>query len=346
MYLLAYAVPLLITGRLGDRVGPRTMYLVGLSIFTLSSLWCGLSDSIEMLIIARVVQGLGASAMTPQTMTTITRLFPGEKRGPAMAIWGATAGVAILAGPLLGGVLTDLAGWEWIFFVNVPVGLVGWLLAWRYVPRFAIRAHSFDWIGVVLSAVSMFLLVFGIQEGEHYDWGRITDDLTVLGVHTHLPVSVPGLVVAGVIGFALFIGWQAINRREPLVPLGVFADRNFTVANIGIAMMGFATTSFNLPLTLFLQLARGLSPTETALLFVPMAVMSFLMARPVGRLVGRVDPRFLAMVGFALSAVAMVAYLPLMHADVPIGWLLLPSALTGFANSLVWSPLSFNATYR
>ena len=345
-YLLAYAVPMLITGRLGDRVGPRTMYLVGLSIFTLSSLWCGLSDSIEMLIIARVVQGLGASAMTPQTMTTITRLFPGEKRGPAMAIWGATAGVAILAGPLLGGVLTDLAGWEWIFFVNVPVGLVGWVLAWRYVPRFAIRAHSFDWIGVVLSAVSMFLLVFGIQEGERYDWGRITDDLTVFGMHTRLPVSVPGLVISGVIGFAGFIGWQAVNRREPLVPLGVFADRNFTVANIGIAMMGFATTSFNLPLTLYLQLARGLSPTETALLFVPMAVMSFLMARPVGRLVGRVDPRFLAMVGFALSAVAMAAYLPLMHTDVPLGWLLLPSALTGFANSLVWSPLSFNATYN
>lgn len=346
-YLLAYAVPLLITGRLGDRLGPRTMYLFGLTVFTLSSLWCGLSTSIEMLIIARVVQGLGASAMTPQTMTTITRLFPGEKRGPAMAIWGATAGIAILVGPLLGGVLTDLAGWEWIFIVNVPVGLVGWILAWRYVPRLPIRTHSFDWLGVVLSAVSMFLLVFGIQEGEEYGWGTITDNLTLYGWQTHLPITVPGLIIAGIIGFAAFLGWQALNRRrEPLVPLTLFTDRNFSVANIGITTMGFATISFNLPLTLYLQLARGLSPTQTALLFIPMAVVSFAMARPVGKLVGRRDPRFLAMAGFVVSALAMLAYIPLLHVDIPVAWLLLPSALTGFGNSLVWSPLSFNATYN
>ena len=136
-YLLAYAVPVLITGRLGDRFGPRRIYLIGLSVFTLASLWCGLTETVEALILARVVQGLGAAMMTPQTMAVITRIFPADRRGQAMALWGATAGVATLVGPILGGVLVDGLGWEWIFFINIPVGVVasclpgGWCRASR-----------------------------------------------------------------------------------------------------------------------------------------------------------------------------------------------------------------------
>src|SRR5690349_20377007 len=128
-YLLAYAVPVLITGRLGDTIGPKWMYLAGLALFTAASLWCGLSDSIEMLTAARVVQGIGAAMITPQTMAVITRIFPAERRGKAMALWGATAGVATLVGPILGGVLVDGLGWEWIFFINIPVGVLGLFLA-------------------------------------------------------------------------------------------------------------------------------------------------------------------------------------------------------------------------
>ena len=133
-YLLAYAVPVLITGRLGDRVGPKKIYLVGLTVFTLASLWCGLTSTVEMLIVARVAQGVGASLMTPQTMAVITRIFPATERGRAMALWGATAGVATLVGPILGGVLVDALGWEWIFFINIPVGLVGLVLAAGWCP--------------------------------------------------------------------------------------------------------------------------------------------------------------------------------------------------------------------
>ena len=195
-YLLAYAVPLLVTGRLGDRFGPKWIYLIGLSVFTLSSLWCGLTDSLGGLIVARVVQGLGASMMTPQTMSVITRTFPAANRGSAMALWGATAGVATLVGPIIGGVLVDTAGWEWIFFINVPIGIVGLVLAWRLVPVLETHSHSFDWIGVALSATGMFLLTFGIQEGETYDWGHIT------GI-----VSVPALIAFGVVVLALFVEW-------------------------------------------------------------------------------------------------------------------------------------------
>ena len=169
-YLLAYAVPLLITGRLGDRFGPKRIYLIGLAIFTLASLGCGLSGSLEMLIVFRAVQGLGASLMTPQTMAVITRTFPANRRGAAMGLWGATSGVAMLVGPLAGGLLVDGFGWEWIFFINLPVGVVGFVLAWILVPNLEQHEHRFDILGVFLSAIGLFLIVFGLQEGEKFDW--------------------------------------------------------------------------------------------------------------------------------------------------------------------------------
>jgi len=132
-YLLAYAVPLLITGRLGDQFGPKNVYLLGLVVFTGASVWCGLTGSIDGLIIARVFQGLGAALITPQTMTVITRVFPAAQRGTAMGVWGAVAGVATLVGPVLGGVLVDALGWEWIFFINLPVGIIALAVAWKWV---------------------------------------------------------------------------------------------------------------------------------------------------------------------------------------------------------------------
>src|ERR1700749_1496695 len=140
-YLLAYAVPLLVAGRLGDRFGPKNLYLLGLAIFTAASLWCGLSGTIGMLIAARGVQGIGAGVPTPQTLSVITRIFPPERRGMAMSVWGATAGVATLVGPLAGGVLVDGLGWKWIFFINVPIGLAGLALAFLLVPVLPTQTH-------------------------------------------------------------------------------------------------------------------------------------------------------------------------------------------------------------
>ena len=169
-YLLAYAVPLLIAGRLGDRFGPKNLYLAGLAVFTVASLWCGLSGSISMLIAARVLQGVGAALLTPQTLSTITRIFPPNRRGVAMSVWGATAGVATLVGPLAGGVLVDTLGWQWIFIVNVPIGVIGLALAVWLIPVLPTENHRFDILGVVLSGLGMFLIVFGLQEGQSHDW--------------------------------------------------------------------------------------------------------------------------------------------------------------------------------
>jgi EmrB/QacA subfamily drug resistance transporter len=332
-YLLAYAVPLLITGRLGDRFGPKKLYLLGLVVFTLASLWCGLATDVETLIAARVLQGLGAAVMTPQTMAVITRIFPPDRRGAAMAIWGATAGMATLVGPILGGVLVDGLGWEWIFFINVPIGVVGFILALRNVPALSTHPHRFDIPGVLLSAAGLFLLVFGIQEGETYNWGTITG-----------PISVWSLIIAGLVVLAAFVAWQRFNKGEPLLPLGLFRDRNFSLANLGITMVGFTVTSFGLPLIFYYQMVRGLTPTQSALLMVPMALISGGMAPVVGKIVDRVNPKYLAAAGLTLMAVALVWNGLLMQPDTPILLFLLPSAVLGFANAGIWAPLSTTAT--
>ncbi|MDJ0392386.1 DHA2 family efflux MFS transporter permease subunit [Rhodococcus sp. G-MC3] len=327
-YLLAYAVPLLVTGRLGDRFGPRNLYIAGLVVFTLASAWCGLSGSIEMLIAARAVQGIGAAMITPQTMAVITRVFPAEKRGTAMGAWGAVAGVATLVGPILGGVLVDSLGWEWIFFINLPVGVVAIVLALKFVPVLPTNEHKFDIPGVVLSAVGLFCVVFGIQEGQKYDWdGRIWS-----------------LIIAGVIVFAVFLYWQAKNKNEPLVPLALFRDRNFSISNVGIAAMGFAMSGMLLPVMFYAQSVTGLSPTRSALLFVPMAVLTGALAPNVGKLVDRMHPRYIAGSGLFLLAVALLAFAAVMTPTTAIWKLLLPVALMGVANALIWSPLAATAT--
>jgi EmrB/QacA subfamily drug resistance transporter len=286
-----------------------------------------------MLVVARIVQGLGASLMTPQTMAVITRTFPAATRGQAMALWGATAGVAILVGPLLGGLLVDGPGWEWIFFINVPVGVVAFALAWRLVPRLETHSHSFDWVGVALSAIGMFLLVFGIQEGETYDWGTITGIL-----------SVPLLIVAGVVVFAAFVVWQSRVRREPLVPLGLFRDRNFSLSNLAITSVGFAITAMAFPFMLYAQVVRGLSPTKSALLLVPMAVLSALLAPFVGRLTDRAHPRNITAFGLAMSSVSLFWLSRVTTVDSRTWELLLPMALMGIANAFMWAPLAATAT--
>src|ERR1700757_1136928 len=159
-YLLGQAVVLLVAGRLGDRFGPKNLYLAGLVVFTAASLWCGLSSGAGMLIAARVVQGVGAGVLTPQTLSMITRIFPAPRRGVAASLWGATAGVATLVGPLAGGALVGL-GWQWIFFVHIPLGIVGLALAVWLVPELPTQAHRFDVVGLALSGVGMFAIVFG-----------------------------------------------------------------------------------------------------------------------------------------------------------------------------------------
>ena len=215
----------------------------------------------------------------------------------------------------------------------MPVGIAGFILALRYVPSLTTHPHKFDIPGVLLSAVGLFLLVFGIQEGETYNWGTITG-----------PITVWGLIIAGLAVLAGFVLWQRFNKGEPLLPLSLFKDRNFSLANLGITMVGFTVTSFGLPLIFYYQMVRGLTPTQSALLMVPMALISGGMAPVVGKIVDRVNPKYLATAGLTLMAVALVWNGLLMQPDTPIWLFLLPSAVLGFANAGIWAPLSTTAT--
>ena len=327
-YLLAYAVPLLVAGRLGDQFGPKNLYVIGLFIFTAASMWCGLAGSIGMLVAARVVQGIGAALLTPQTLSTITRTFPAERRGVAMSVWGATAGVATLVGPLAGGLLVDHLGWQWIFFVNVPIGIIGLALAVWLVPALPTTSHRFDIPGILLSGVAMFLIVFGLQEGEDNHWSA----------------WIWVTVAAGVILMGVFVGWQAVNKREPLIPLRIFRDRNYSMSNIGVAVIGFTVTAMIVPVMFYAQVVCGLTPTESALLTAPMAVATGVMAPFVGRLVDRMHPTLVIGFGFSVLAISLTWLAVEMTPTTPIWRLLIAFTAMGLGMAFIWSPLAATAT--
>lgn len=327
-YLLAYAVPLLITGRLGDRFGPRTVYLAGLALFTASSLACGLADSSAELIAARAFQGLGGAMVTPQTMSVMIRTFSPKERGGAMGVWGATAGLATVTGPLLGGVLVDASGWPWIFFVNVPVGILGLILAWVYVPRLEKTNRHFDWIGVGLSSVSMFCLVFGIQEAQNFEWDW----------------RVWALLAAGAATMIAFIRWQATQGANALVPLALFSDRNFSLAGATISTVGFAISTYIIPWMIYVQTVQGLSPTRAALLVLPSGVVSGVLSPFVGKLTNNYDPKPFAIAGLTLATASMAASAAITTPEVDPRWMYAIAALYGVANSMMWGPLSMIAT--
>ena len=327
-YLLAFAVPLLVAGRLGDQFGPKKVYLVGLAVFTAGSLWCGLSGSIHMLIAARVLQGVGAALLTPQTMLMVSHVFPAERRGVAMSVWGSAVGVATLAGPLVGGLLIDQLGWRWIFFINVPIGIVGFGLAVSLLPSVPVRRHRFDVVGVLLSGIALFLVVFALQEAESHDWAP----------------WIWAMIVAGLVMMAAFVYWQAVNNREPVVPLGLFSDRNFSISGISVAVIAFVWAGIVLPVMFFAQTAIGLSPIRAALLTAPMAVATAVLAPFVGRLLDRSHPRHVVGFGFAVMAVSLFWLAFEMDVTTPVWRLLLPFTGIGVGMAFIGSPLAATAT--
>lgn len=327
-YLLAFAALLLVGGRLGDRFGTKPVYLLGLAIFSASSVWCGLTTSLPMLTVARVVQGVGAALLAPQIFATITRIFPSDRRGMAMAVWGATTGVGLFAGPILGGVLLDELGWQWIFFINAPIGAVGLALGVWLIPALPGRHLHFDLLGVGLSGTGICLIVYGLQEGENADWSA----------------WIWVTIMCGLALITAFFGWQAIHPHEPLIPLPLVAHRNFVLSNAGIALASFTFVAFVIPLMIYLEEVRGLSPLDAALLTAPMAVATVVLAPVVGRIVDRVHPRPIVIFGFVLLASALFWLAMDMSAVTALWRLVLPLALVGAAGAFTWEPLAVIAS--
>src|SRR6476660_6000981 len=173
-YILVYAVLLITAGRLGELYGQRTLFAVGLAIFTVASALCGFAQDANQLIVARILQGVGGALLTPQTLAILTTLVPPERRGAAFGIWAGVAGLATLAGPTLGGAIVTYIDWRWIFYVNVPVGIAALVATFIIVPDLRPgRRHGWDVVGIFLATAGLFGLVFGLIEGERFNWGEI-----------------------------------------------------------------------------------------------------------------------------------------------------------------------------
>ncbi|RJL33469.1 DHA2 family efflux MFS transporter permease subunit [Bailinhaonella thermotolerans] len=329
-YALALAVLLITAGRLGDLYGRRRMFVIGVVVFTVASVLCGVSQGPELLIAARVLQGVGAAILMPQTMAIIIGVFPPERRGLAMGVWSAVAGVATLAGPTLGGFLVTAFDWRWIFFVNVPIGVIVLFLAMTAIPPTRItRRHRLDVPGVLISTAALFCLAFALTEGERFHWNRI----------------IVALAVAGLVLLAIFLDQQRrAQGAEPLIPFALFHDRNYTLMNgvsvaISIAMIG----TF-LPLTLYLQSVLGMSALKAGLTLAPMSLTSMVAGPVAGRLADRVGGKYLLMSGLVMYAVGvgLIAIVARPHSDWPV--FVIPLVAAGLGVGFTFAPLGTLAT--
>lgn len=327
IYLLTFAVPLLVTGRLGDKYGPKNVYAVGMALFTLSSLACGLAPDMFTLIIARGFQGFGAALLTPQTMATINRIFAKERRGAALGIWGTTAGLASLAGPLLGGVITENWGWQWVFFINVPIGVVSIWAVLKYVPAFPPLTRPLDPLSIVLSIGAVFLLVFAFQEGENAHWAP----------------WIWMMLLASILLFIWFIRQQSKadkSGNDPLIPLQIFKIRNFSLGNICIAAMGFTVAGTPLPMMMYFQQVHGMDPMHAGMMIIPQAATAAILSPFVGKLVDRSNPNILAAYGFGTVALSILGLALIMIFNLHIVWALVALFFLGVGNAFVWAPNS------
>ena len=329
-YILVYAVLLITAGRLGDLYGQRNLFALGLFIFTLASALCGLSQNPTQLIGARILQGVGGALLTPQTLAIITTLFPPERRGAAFGIWGAVAGLATITGPTLGGAIITYIGWRWIFYVNVPIGIAALIATFVIIPDIRQgRRHGWDLVGVVLSTAGLFGVVFGLIEGQKYSWGQIESTF----------LTIPEVIGAGVVVLALFLVWEYF-QTEPLIPMTLFADRNFAVANWIAAAISFGMLSLFLPFTIYLQSVRGFSALHAGLTLAPMSLTSMFVAPFAGRTADRIGGKYILMAGITLFAIGMglVAFVAGPTSD----WynFLVPAIIAGAGMGMTFAPMT------
>jgi EmrB/QacA subfamily drug resistance transporter len=329
-YILVYAVLLITAGRLGDRYGQRNLFAIGLAIFTGASALCGLSQDANQLIAARVLQGVGAAVLTPQTLAIITSLFPPERRGAAFGIWGGVAGLATVAGPTLGGAIVTYLDWRWIFFVNVPIGIVAFVATFLIIPDLRPgRRHGWDLVGVILVTAGLFGLIFGLIEGQRYSWGQIGSSV----------VTIPEVIAGGVVLLVLFVIWERF-QAEPLVPLSLFAERNFAVANWVAAAISFGMLSLFLPIVIYLQSVRGFSALTSGLTLAPMSIVSMFTAPFAGRLADRIGGKYILMVGITVFAIGFGSLTLVAGPDSTWINFLVPAMVAGAGMGMTFAPMT------
>lgn len=331
-YSLPLAVGLVTGGRLGDAYGRRRVFLTGAAVFTLASLFCGIAVSPQTLIVARVVQGIGAAVMLPQVLATIHVTFDGESRSRAFGLYGATLSIGSVLGPVLAGVLLnlDLFGWGWrsIFLVNLPVGLAVLVLGRMFIPESTSETpERLDVTGMVLSAVAVVLIVFPLTTGTEQGW----------------PAWCFLMLAAGVVAVVVFVLQQRRRQDDaPTVVLSVFRDPGFSAGLGSQLLFGMLSGIFFITMTLFIQTGLGMSPLQTSVAFILLTVGELAGVTVVMRSAGRFG-RHLPQVGTLLGVVAVAVFLVVVtrwDADLTMLLLAAPLLLFGASSGLVAGPLA------
>ncbi|HZO96285.1 MAG TPA: MFS transporter [Gaiellaceae bacterium] len=312
-YALTFGALMLTGGKLADLLGRRLVFVAGLAVFTLSSLACGLADSASVLIAARVVQGVGAAMMNPATLSIITVTFPPRQRGTAIGIWAGVSALALAIGPLVGGLITEHINWNWIFFINVPVGAVAILAAFAFVDESRDTSHEQrpDVPGLLTSALGLFALSYALIEANTYGWAsaRILTAFAVAAV-----------------ALAAFVLLE-LHQRLPMLELGLFRNRGFSGANAVMLLVGLAMFGVFFYVSLYVQQVLGYSPVEAGASFLPWTLLIILLAPQAGRLSDRIGPRPLVGFGMLVLAGSLVWFSQMGVSE--SFWALLPGMLLG-----------------
>jgi len=329
-YALVLAVLVITAGRLGDLIGPRPMFTAGIAVFTAASAACGAAPSPGWLIGFRAVQGLGAAMLMPQTLTIITNTFPPERRGAAFGVWGAVAGVATIAGPTLGGLLVTAFDWRWIFYVNLPIGIIVLILTPIIIPKVVPgRRHRLDIPGVLLASAALLAICYGLVEGQKYNWGTITGF-----------ISIPLILGLGVLLLVAFLLVQRMTQgQEPLVPFALFRDRNYAVTNWVSGVLAIGMMGIFLPLTIYLQSVLGFSALKAGLALAPASLVSLFVAPVAGRLTDKIGGKYILMSGLALFAVGIgwIGLIAQPDSNWPV--FVAPLLVTGLGMGCIFAPL-------
>ena len=324
-YALSFAVLMLTGGKLADMFGRRRVFLVGLAVFTLASLLCGLAGNAELLIGARVLQGVGAACMMPATLSIITATFPPRERGAALGIWAGVSAMALAIGPLVGGLITEHIGWNWIFFINVPVGLVGLVAARLIIPesRDTSKEQRLDLPGLLTSGIALFALVYALIEANNAGW---TSPLIL------------GLFAVALVAGAAFVLLE-LHQTLPMFDMRLFRNPTFAGANTVALLVSLAMFGVFFFISLFMQNVLGYTAVRAGAAFLPMTILIILIAPIAGKASDRLGSRWLMTGGMTLVGFSLLIFAQL-QPDSSYVSLLPGMVLGGLGMAITMTPMT------
>ena len=323
-YTLTFAVFLLTGAALGDRFGRRRMFTLGIAFFTLASAAAALAPSMETLIAARAIQGIGGAMVMPLTLTILSDAFPADRRGVALGIWGAIGGIAVASGPLVGGAVIEGISWQWIFWLNVPVGIVLVPLAITRLRETHGSDRALDLPGLALASGGLLGIVWGLVNGNADGWTS---------------VGIVGALAGGAALLVAFVVWE-LKTEQPMLPMRFFRNRAFSAANAASLAMSFGMFGSIFLLTQFFQTAQGYSPLEAGLRVLPWTAMPMVVAPIAGALSDRIGARPILAVGLALQAVGLAWMAGVFTAGVGYVSLVGPFVISGIGMAMFFAPMA------